>query len=72
MPRYHFTIKGDTINRGDPDGTQLDDDAAAETRALRVIRELKQGGGYDDPGLTMVIEDEDGRMVSEVLFSDVT
>lgn len=72
MPRYHFTVQSEAVIRGDPDGTQFDDDAAAETHALRMIRAMKQGGGYADAALSMLIEDEDGRLVSQVRFADVT
>jgi hypothetical protein len=68
MPRYHFIIRWPDREHGDPAGTQLADDTAARTYALRVIRELKEGGGYDDPELAMVVTDADGRAIFSIPF----
>ena len=31
---------------------------------MRFLRELKEGGGYDDPGLFMIVRNEAGRQHS--------
>ena len=36
----------------------LPDDGAAVIYANRIIGELKEAGGYDDPGLVMIIRKE--------------
>ncbi len=59
MPRYFFTIhasnghlEDDRISEALPDLT------AALAHAERMIRELQKEGGYDDPGLNMLVKDE--------------
>jgi hypothetical protein len=42
--------------------------AAARRYAERVIRELKEGGAYDDPELPMVVSDGDGNEIFAVPF----
>jgi hypothetical protein len=62
MPRYCFILRWpDWRQHRDDEGTDLPNDAAARDYAHRMIRELKEGGGYDEPGLEMVITDESGR-----------
>jgi hypothetical protein len=46
----------------------LPDDAAALGYADRIIRELKKGGGLDDPGLMMVVENETHMTVLSLPF----
>jgi hypothetical protein len=60
---------GDFCN-ADEAGTELPDNAAARDYALRVIRELKGGGGYDDPRLRMIITDPNGRTVLVLPFAE--
>jgi hypothetical protein len=36
--------------------------------AQRVIRELKEAGGYDDPNLTMIVVDEVGQEIFAIRF----
>lgn len=64
MPRYFFTIhasnghlEDDRISEALPDLT------AALAHAERMIRELQKEGGYDDPGLNMLVKDESHRTV---------
>ena len=52
----------------DPDGIDLADHDAAHAYARRVIRELKEDGGYDGPGLTMVVKDHTGKTVHSIPF----
>jgi hypothetical protein len=69
--RYFFVIQWPDNQHDDPTGTTFSSDSAAGNYAMRVIRELKFGGGYDDPGLTMVVKDDSGRIVFSVPFSTV-
>jgi hypothetical protein len=50
MPRYFFVLYGpeDQIHN-DPIGTGLADKAHAVDHAKRIVRELKEGGGYKGP-----------------------
>jgi hypothetical protein len=69
--RYFFVIKSGPMEGPDHDGTMLKDDEAAEQYARRIIRELKEGGGYDDGDWTIVVFGEGGRRVCSVAFSEV-
>ena len=42
-------------------GKVLPDITAALTRAEHMISELRKEGGYDDPGLNMLVKDETQR-----------
>jgi len=42
---------------------QLPSDQDARAHAKRVIRELKEAGGFDDPALKMSVKDEMGNTV---------
>jgi hypothetical protein len=46
----------------------LPNDAAARDYAHRMIRELKEGGGYDEPRLAMVVTNESGRQLFVIPF----
>jgi hypothetical protein len=70
MPRYYFTIKHREFCNSDDAGTELGNDAAARAYALRVIRELREGGGYDDPQLSMIVTDLSGRGVVTLPFAE--
>jgi hypothetical protein len=54
VSRYFFNIKWPNYEDSDQVGTSLPDDTAALEHAIRVVRELRQGGEHDDPGLMMV------------------
>jgi hypothetical protein len=66
MP-YFAVDHGDFCN-SDGSGTELSDDAAARNHAQRIIRELKEGGGYDDPRLSLIVTDSSGREVAVLSF----
>jgi hypothetical protein len=44
------------------------DNAAALNYADRLIRELKEGGRYDDPNLTVIVRDEMKTVVLSIPF----
>jgi hypothetical protein len=68
MPRYFFVIEGDDGIDRDDDGTQLPHPEAARRYARRVIRELREAGGYDDPNLAMFVKDASGEILFSVPF----
>jgi hypothetical protein len=70
MPRYRFTIIHRDKPHEDPEGTVLADDSAARDYARRVIRELKEGGGYDDPYMLMLVTDAAGREILCIPFTE--
>ena len=68
LPRYHFVIRWPDRDRVDPQGTGFPDVASARRYAEQVVRELKEGGGYDDPELLLVVTDGDGNQIFSVPF----
>jgi hypothetical protein len=67
-PRYHFVIRWPDHDHVDPEGTRFPDVGAARRYAQRVIRELKEGGGYGDADLLMVVTDGEGNEVFTIPF----
>ena len=53
----------------DYEGTVLANDGAAREYAVRIISELIDGGGYDDPGLSMIVKDAAERQILAIPFS---
>jgi hypothetical protein len=45
------------------------DTGAAREYAVRIISELIDGGGYDDPGLSMIVKDAAERQILAIPFS---
>ncbi len=72
MARYFFVIKKGPLRGDDEEGTPLHDDDEAQNYARQVIRELKEGGGYEDGDWTMIVFAEGGRQVCTVAFSTVS
>ena len=68
MPRYRFILQWPDKQNGDDHGTHLPDNDAACEYAHRVIRELKEDGGYNDPGLNMIVRDPDGKLIHSIPF----
>jgi hypothetical protein len=69
MPRYYFIIrKPNETDHDDPDGTDLPRDTDALDYANRIIRELKQGGGYGERGTAMIVKTDASRVVFIIPF----
>jgi hypothetical protein len=68
MPRYYFILQWDSREHDDPHGTALPNDQAARDYAERIIRELKEAGGYDDEDLAMVVKNAADRIVFSIPF----
>lgn len=68
MPLYFFVIQWPDREHDDYNGTSLPNDAVAVRYAHRVIRELKEAGGYDDPELKMIIKNEAGAVIHTIPF----
>lgn len=69
LPRYRFKIRwSDGRELVDDEGEVLPDDTAARDYAIRMIRELKEDGGYDEPGLTMIVIDGSGGEMFQFPF----
>jgi hypothetical protein len=65
---YYFDIHGYGEHHEDRGGTLMANDAAALAYARRIIRELRDAGGYDDDALTLVVRDAAGRTLFQIPF----
>ena len=66
--RYFFGLRWSDHEEDDANGTLLPDDAAALNYADRLIRQLKDAGGYSDPNLTVIVRDGLNRVVLSIPF----
>jgi hypothetical protein len=65
--RYFFVLRaGQRDDR--PGCTFLPNDQAAKEYALRVIRELKEAGGFDEPELKMIVKNSSGKLIYLIPF----
>ena len=71
MTRYYFHVFNGLIAARDHDGVYCCGEAAALSYAERVIRELKDAGGYDDTSISILIENAAGQEVCNIRFSSV-
>jgi len=56
MPRYYFVLRGpDGEVHDDQHGTELPDRTQALAYAKQIVSELKEAGGYEEPGWAMGI-----------------
>jgi hypothetical protein len=67
VPRYSFVLRG-TVRKGDDARISFNDmilpsDAAALAKAERMLAQLQKENGYDDLGITMVVQNESRDMV---------
>ncbi len=68
MPRYFFVLQHPDGTLDDAEGAILPTDSAAVEYAQRIVRELKNGGDHDGPGLTLIVKDDAQRIVCSVPF----
>ncbi|HEX3936793.1 MAG TPA: hypothetical protein VHX43_04745 [Xanthobacteraceae bacterium] len=66
--RYFFIVRWPDHDDEDADGTLFLSKSAALAYARRIVGELKEAGGYDGLGLTMVVEDDSGKVVDSIPF----
>ena len=71
LARYYFHVFNGPIAARDHIGVDCYNETGAFSYAERVIRELKDAGGYDDTSLSILIEDAAGREVCSIKFSSV-
>lgn len=69
MSKYHFILRRADRRHDDRHGTVLPDDRTARDYAERIVRELKEAGGYDDPNLTMVVVNVGRQIVFSIPFA---
>jgi hypothetical protein len=68
VQRYFFDVRSSDHEDDDTNGTLLSDNAAALNYADRLIRELKEGGRYNDPNLMVVVRDGMKKVVLSIPF----
>jgi hypothetical protein len=68
MSRYFFVIEGPDETHNDKSGTLLPDDKAAVAYAKRIIGELKEAGGYDEPGFKVIVQKHNREVVQIIPF----
>jgi hypothetical protein len=68
MPRYFFIAQRPDIEKDDPHGTILPDDAAALLYAERIIGDLRKAGGGNNDGLTVIVRNERLERVLSIPF----
>ena len=66
--RCFFSVRWPDHEDDDTNGTLLSDEAAALGYADRLVRELKEGGGYNDPELMVIVRDGTQRVVLSIPF----
>ena len=59
-------LHGSDRDYADRCGTSLPSKRAAREYALRIICELKEAGGYDDPGLAIIVQNSARDAVCEL------
>jgi hypothetical protein len=67
---YFFSIRWPDHEDSDQVGTSLPDDTAALNHAIRIVRDLRQGGEHDDPGLMMIVRNETLKTVLSLPFRE--
>lgn len=66
--RYFFVIRWPDHDDDDEEGTLFLSRSAALGYAQRIVRELKEAGGYDEPGLMMIVTDDTGKVIYSIPF----
>ncbi len=71
MPRYFLDLRFPDRTDDDEGGAVFTDDGAAVIYADRIIGELKEAGGYDEPGLLMIVRKEASQKEISIPFQAV-
>ena len=69
MPSYCFVLRkldGGTVEP--PRWTILSNDQSATAYARLIIRELRQAGQHNDPGLTLLVQNAEGETITSIPF----
>jgi hypothetical protein len=68
VQRYFFGVRWSDHEDDDPNGVLLSDNPAALNYADHLIRELKEGGRYNDPNLMVIVRDRMKQVVLSIPF----
>jgi hypothetical protein len=71
MPRYFFDLRFPDRTDDEEGGAVFTGDGAAVIYANRIIGELKEAGGYDEPGLLMIVRKEASQKEISIPFQAV-
>jgi hypothetical protein len=71
MPRFHFHLRASSTILRDRDGSECADLPAAHSHAVGVATELMRNSGRNARLWSLFIEDEGGRVLFDLFFSDV-
>jgi hypothetical protein len=63
VPRYFFVLRKGHDAPILSNDVILPNDAAALSNAERMLAQLRRENGYDDPGMTMIVQNESRDMV---------
>jgi len=66
--RYFFVIRWPDRDDDDEEGTLFLSRSAALAYGERIVRELKEAGGYDDDGLTLIVQNEMRKTIYTIPF----
>jgi uncharacterized protein DUF6894 len=66
--RYHFVVRAADHTHDDPDGTHFPNHEAAREHGHRIVRELREGGGYNPEDAVLLIQDETRQTVHSIPF----
>ena len=68
MSQYFFNIRRPDREDRDLRGVALPNDTAVLNHALCIIKNLRQGGEHNDPGLMMIVRNENLKTVLSLPF----
>ena len=72
MPRYYFVLHGpDGEVHSDDYGTELANKTQAFAYAQRIVSELKEAGGYEEPGWAMYIRSASDDEIALLPFGNM-
>lgn len=66
--RYYFVIRWPDREDDDEDGTLFLSKSAALAYGRRIVKELKEAGGYDEAGLSLIVQDENRETIYTIPF----
>jgi len=69
VQKYFFLVSGPGQLHDDDVGTPLPSHDAARAYAERIIRELTEAGGYDDPRLKMIVQNAQRQTIFTIPFT---
>ena len=66
--RYFFVIRWPDRDDDDEEGTLFLSQSAALAYGRRIVKELKEAGGYDEDGLALIVQNDKRETVQVIPF----